>query len=161
MYRFAIAILFSLASLCAAPAGAEEVSDDDEGGDHEHHVSWDLVGTGKHAGLGFLEQFRSFESWLMIVGLADVTFLLALNEVEVQQGIEDAGVLGPVGQKIGDVTGLVLNFGLIPIGAYVAGRIAHDEKATHFAMELAATQIIATLETFGLSQIPFHKRPVV
>lgn len=129
--------------------------------EHEHFVVADLKDTAILTGRGFLAQFTSFESWLLIVGVADVTFLLSLNEVTVQQGIEDAAVLGPAGRQVGDVAGLVLNFGLAPITAYVAGRIAGDEKATHFAVELAATQLIATVETFGLSQIPFHERPVV
>ncbi|MDJ0764403.1 MAG: phosphatase PAP2 family protein [Myxococcota bacterium] len=140
-------------------ADPEMSQTDDEG--HEHSVLADLIDTAKQSGRGFLGQFTSLDSWMLILGLADITLLFTQNEDGVQQGIEDAAVLGSVGHKIGDVAGLALNFGLAPITAYVAGRVAHDEKAIHFAIELAATQLIATVEIFCLSQIPFHKRPVV
>lgn len=97
----------------------------------------------------------------MIAGLADLTFLLSLNEVTVQQSIEDAHALGDAGETIADVMGITLNCGLAPITAYTVGRIAGDDRAIHFGLELAATQLIVSVEVVLVSQIPFHKRPAI
>ena len=36
-----------------------------------------------------------------------------------------------------------------------------DDKAVHFGLELAATQLIVSIEVILISQIPFHKRPAI
>lgn len=128
---------------------------------HHHQLGCDLQNAGRQAGLGFVKQFTEVDSLALIMGTVATTFVLTLKEAPLQQAIEDAAVLGPTGQKVGDITGLVLNFGLAPIAAYTVGRIRKDEKAIHFAIELAATQAIALVETFFVSQIPIHKRPVI
>jgi len=133
----------------------------DEIPDHDHHLGWDLAATGRQAGLGFLNQFSEFDSWILIAGLADLTFLLSLNEVGFQQSIEDAHVMGDGGEVTADVIGIAANCGLAPVTAYLVGRLTRDERAIHFATELAATQLIVSIEVILISQIPFHKRPVI
>lgn len=157
----AAAVPLAAAGDTTAEPGSEQYKTIKEYDNHDHHVGWDLAATGRQAGLGFVGQFTELDSWILIIGLADVTFLLSLNEVAVQQSIEDAHVLGGAGEAIGDVTGLVLNFGLAPIGAYAIGRLLDDERAIHFGIELAATQLIVSIETILISQIPFHERPAV
>lgn len=163
-----LALALALAAIPRTAAGDDTSEQDgeqpviiEEYNDHDHHVGWDLAAAGRQTGLGFVGQFTALDSWILIAGLADVTFLLSLNEVAVQRSIEDAHVLGDAGEAIGDVTGLVLNFGLAPIGAYVIGRVVDDERAIHFGIELAATQLIVSIETIAVSQIPFHERPAV
>ncbi|MCP4603995.1 MAG: phosphatase PAP2 family protein [Proteobacteria bacterium] len=128
---------------------------------HDHHFGWDIVSIFKHSGLAFLKQFTELDSWALIFGTANMTLLLTLDDTSQQQAIENAGILGNVGEKIGDWAGVALNCGLVPFSSYIFGRLAHDEKAIHFGLELSATQLIASLETMLVSTIPFHKRPII
>ncbi len=128
---------------------------------HRHTLGCDILDAGKRAGVSFLKQFTEPDSLFLMAGVGLATALLAVRETGLQQSIEDAALLGPVGQKIGDVTGVALNFGLVPIGVYTLGRWTEDDKAVHFAIELAATQAIALVETFAISQLPFHQRPLI
>jgi membrane-associated phospholipid phosphatase len=129
--------------------------------DHDHHLGWDIAAMGRQSGLGFVSQFAEFDSWILIAGLADITFLLSLNEAAVQRSIEDAHVMGDAGELIADVMGIAANCGVAPLGAYAIGRLTDDDKAVHFGIELAATQLIVSVEVILVSQIPFHKRPVI
>jgi membrane-associated phospholipid phosphatase len=147
-------------SMTLGPAAATG-DDSADPPDHDHHVGRDILAAGKHAGKGFLTQFTEFDSWVLIAGLADVTFLLTLNEVQMQRSIEEDAVLAGGVVTTLDITATILNFGPAPIAAYAIGRITADEKATHFGMELAATHAILLVETFCISMIPFHKRPIV
>jgi len=162
------AILIALALVLGPGLVAAEDTGETEGPpnveelpDHDHHLGWDLAATGRQAGRGFLKQFTKLDSWILIAGLADLTFLLSLNEVGFQQSIEDAHVMGDAGEVVADVMGVGANCGLAPLGAYAIGRLIDDERAIHFGTELAATQLIVSIEVILVSQIPFHKRPAI
>ena len=157
-------LLVTTANVVSAVAGEEDPthasSNPPERESHEHRVGCDIIEAGRQAGGGFIQQFTNMDSLVLIGSTASVTLLLTLREEEMQLAVEDAAILGSVGQKIGDVAGIVLNFGVIPIAAYSLGRALDNDKAVHFAIELAATHSIALVETFIISQIPFHERPV-
>ena len=129
--------------------------------DHTHEVGDDIVEVLRLSGVGFLHQFIHWEAaalWGTGAGATAITFIG--DEDERQLGIEHANLVGSGGEAVGDVGGLLLGVGIVNAGFYVAGRLSDNERAIHFALELSAVQVIANLETLGISQLPLHERPV-
>jgi undecaprenyl-diphosphatase len=56
---------------------------------------------------------------------------------------------------------VLFNVGVVPFTAYALGRILDNEKAIHFGLELAATQLIMSIQVMAISMIPFHQRPII
>ncbi len=119
------------------------------------------MGTFHHLGVGAAEQFTHWDSLALWAGTIAATTTLVLTEDAFQEDIEGAALLGDTALEVADIGGIVTTIPSIPIGAYVVGRLIDDDHLSQFAVELAAAQGIAMVETLILSQIPVHERPVV
>jgi membrane-associated phospholipid phosphatase len=127
----------------------------------EHAVGQDAIDVLKIAGTGFLNQFTNWDSVLLIGATGGITYMLSLDEMHQQQVIQRANILGSHGQRIGDITGLMLNIPIFQVGGYFLGRATNNEKLTQFSMDVTATYVLTILEVGAISQIPFHQRPNV
>jgi hypothetical protein len=127
----------------------------------EHTAGQDGIDVLKLAGAGFLNQFTNRNSLLLLGAAGGMTYLLSVDEVHQQEEIQRAHVIGKSGQKIGDITGLMLNIPILQVGGYFWGRATNNEKLVQFTMDVLATHAITILEVGAISQIPFHKRPNV
>ena len=81
------------------------------------------------------------------------------DEATWQHDIEKRNLLGDGAEVAGDYGGLALSIGLVPVATYTFGRMFEDERAVHFAMEVAAVQIITSVETLTISQIRVRALP--
>ena len=127
----------------------------------EHTVGQDAIDVLKLAGTGFLNQFTNWDSVLLIGATGGITYMLSLDEMHQQQVIQKANILGSHAQKVGDITGLMLNIPIFQVGGYFLGRATNNEKLTQFSMDVTATYVLTILEVGAISQIPFHQRPNV
>jgi hypothetical protein len=127
----------------------------------EHSAGQDGIAVLKLAGAGFVNQFTSWDTLLLLGAAGGMTYMLSLDEVNQQEAIQRADVIGKSGQDIGDIAGLMLNIPILQIGGYYWGRATHNEKLIQFSMDVLATHIIAILEVGAISQISFHQRPNV
>jgi len=127
----------------------------------EHAAGQDGIAVLKLAGMGFLNQFTNRDTLLLLGAAGGMTYLLSLDEVNQQEGIQRANVIGRSGQNISDIAGLMLNIPILQIGGYYWGRATHNEKLVQFSMDVLATHIITLLEVGAISQISFHQRPNV
>jgi membrane-associated phospholipid phosphatase len=127
----------------------------------DHTVGQDAVDVLKLAGTGFLNQFTNWDSVLLIGATGGITYMLSINEMHQQQVIQKANIMGSRGQKVGDITGLILNIPVFQVGGYFLGRATNNEKLTQFSMDVTATYVLTILEVGAISQIPFHQRPNV
>jgi undecaprenyl-diphosphatase len=143
------------------PAVAEKTTPPSESAPSPHTLGGDFVDLLEQGGQGFLNQFTHVDSLLLLGASAAVVGVVLATEDGYQESIEDANLVGSGGQKVGDVLGVALAMPIVPLGAYAVGRLAEDDKLTHFAIELSATYTLASLETVLISQVPVHERPVV
>jgi membrane-associated phospholipid phosphatase len=127
----------------------------------EHTIGQDAIDVLKLTGTGFLNQFTNWDSVFLLGATGGMTYMLAQDEINQQETIQNANIIGTDGQKVGDITGLILNIPILQVGGYVLGRATNNEKLTQFAMDVTATHVLALLEVGAISQIPFHKRPNV
>lgn len=127
----------------------------------EPDLGSDLWEMAEHSGRAVAYQFTSWDTWAAMAAGAGITALLTLDDIDQQEAVEDAQILGKTGRKIGDVGGLILNVPVLPLGAYTLGRATGDAKMRAFGLELGALQLILSAEVILVSQIPFHKRPII
>lgn len=127
----------------------------------EHTVGQDGIDVLKLAGTGFLNQFTHWDSVLFLGATGGITYMLTLDEMHQQQVIQRANIIGTHGQKVGDITGLMLNIPIFQVGGYFWGRVTNNEKLIQFTMDVMATHGLTLLEVGAISQIPFHQRPNV
>ena len=126
-----------------------------------HTAGGDFVEVLRLSGLGFVHQFTHWQAgvlWGVGAVVTGVTFIG--DEDAWQLRIEERNLFGDGFEKAGDWGGLALSIGIVPVATYTVARIVDDERAIHFAMEVAAVQIITSIETLLISQIPVHERPV-
>ena len=96
----------------------------------EHTVGQDAVDVLKLAGTGFLNQFTNSDSVLLLGATGGITYMLSINEMHQQQVIQKANIMSSRGQKVGDITGLILNIPVFQVGGYSLGRATNNEKLT-------------------------------
>jgi membrane-associated phospholipid phosphatase len=127
----------------------------------KHTTGRDGIDVLKLAGTGFVNQFTTWNSVLLLGATGGMTYLLSLDERHQQDVIQRANVLGRSGEKVADITGVILNFPVLQVGGYFLGRATRNEKLVQFTMDVLATHVLTLVEVSAISQIPFHKRPNV
>ena len=71
--------------------------------------------------------------------------MLSLDEMHQQQVIQKANILGSRAQKVGDITGLMLNIPIFQVGGYFLGRATNNEKLTQFSMDVEGNVYLLTI----------------